>query len=110
MVRPARARVAQQDLELEEDTRRPTTERGKNPWMTRTPPIHHLAISRSKVGTIVMQSSDYTGVKPSVETKSSLEGMVENVGPWTMLRAHLEMIDTEHPLGEAESSLGDAQD
>ncbi|RRT74790.1 hypothetical protein B296_00021999 [Ensete ventricosum] len=44
--------------------------------------------------------------KPSVETKSSLEGMVRNGGPWTMLRAHLEMIDTESPRARLRAHLG----
>ncbi|RWW85043.1 hypothetical protein BHE74_00006318 [Ensete ventricosum] len=53
---------------------------------------------------IVMQSSSFTG-KPSIEAKSSLEGMVRNESPRTRLRARLEVIDTESPRARLRACL-----
>ncbi|RRT60590.1 hypothetical protein B296_00041380 [Ensete ventricosum] len=43
--------------------------------------------------------------KPSVDAKSTLEGMVGNMSPWTRLRARLEMIDTESPQARLRARL-----
>ncbi|RRT63270.1 hypothetical protein B296_00026849 [Ensete ventricosum] len=86
------------------DVPRPRRPIGEGSIIMPPPPGEEASPSRSEVCMIVMQSSSFTR-KPSIEAKSSLEGMVRNESPRTRLRARLEVIDTESPRARLRACL-----